>query len=538
MPGWQDEKSVFEAFITAGREQPDSLFLIVPPSPTRSYLPSGREIPYSEATVAISILQEGYQKAGYGLGHRIALHLGNRPEFLYHFLALNSLGAAIVPINPDYRDDEIRYLLEHSEADLVIAHAPYLALLKSVTDLPVIDAYNFKTIPSPPKKKFDASPALDSECSLLYTSGTTGRPKGCLLSNYYHLNAGAWYLRLGGSMTLRPAQERLYNPLPLFHMNNLAICLTAMILSRNCLVLPERFSLKAWWEDILSSKATAVHYLGIIPPLLLAQPPSDKEKQHRLRYAAGAGIDPKLHDMCEKRFGFPMIEIWGMTETGRIFADHQEPRQIHGRAIGHPHPNAFEAKIIDEQGMEKERGESGELIVRSSRDDPRAGFFSGYLKDEAATEQVWRDGWFHTGDIALQQKDGMLVYVDRIKNIIRRAGENIAASEIETAVQGHPKIAQVTVLAVPDAIREEEVMACVVPALGVLGDQELADDIFAWSMERLAYFKVPGWISFMTSLPVTSTQKVRKADLFPKGIDPFSLPTTWDFRGKKKRQME
>ena len=129
----------------------------------------------------------------------------------------------------------------------------------------------------------------------------------------------------------------------------------------------------------------------------------------------------------------------------------------------------------------------------------------------------------------------MLIYVDRLKNIIRRSGENIAASEVETVIQSHPKVAQVTVLAVADPIREEEVMACIVPTPGEYPTTDLAEDIFDWCSKRLAYFKAPGWITFRDSLPVTSTQKIRKTDLFPPGVDPCTQPETIDLRTRKKR---
>jgi acyl-CoA synthetase (AMP-forming)/AMP-acid ligase II len=169
--------------------------------------------------------------------------------------------------------------------------------------------------------------------------------------------------------------------------------------------------------------------------------------------------------------------------------------------------------------------------VRQSGADPRRGFFSGYLKDEKATEEAWRDGWFHTGDSVRRGPDGALHFVDRLKNIIRRAGENIAALEVEAALAGHPAVAQVAVIAVPDPLRDEEVMACV-----VLKDKprskETAVSIQDWCLERLSYFKAPGHVAFLDSLPTTATNKVQKAkltDFAVKAADSF------DLRDRKKR---
>ena len=249
----------------------------------------------------------------------------------------------------------------------------------------------------------------------------------------------------------------------------------------------------------------------------------------------GAGVEPQLHEVFEKRFGFPLIEVWGMTETGRIYGDCREPRQIATRAFGRPF-DEFEGRVVDEYDREVPRGTEGELVVRCAGPEPRRGFFSGYLKNPEATEQAWRGGWFHTGDVVRQAEGGMLYFVDRKKNIIRRSGENIAAAEVEAALQAHEAVAQVAVLAVPDEIREEEVMACVVPMTGVSADQALAERLFDWCMDKLAYFKAPGWVLFVSSLPTTGTQKVQKTQIFPRGEDPRRRPGAVDLRARKKRR--
>ncbi len=378
------------------------------------------------------------------------------------------------------------------------------------------------------------TPGLESECALLYTSGTTGRPKGCVLSNLYFLNAARNYLGLGGRTAFRHGQERFYNPLPLFHMNHLAITATAAILTANALVLTDRFSPTRWWPEVSAGGATVIHYLGVVAPMLLNQPPSPADRQHKVRFGIGAGIEPQLHAAFEARFGFPMIEVWGMTETGRIFADSHEPRSIGTRAFGRPFAG-FEARVVDAEDREVERGTDGELVVRHSEAAPRYGFFSGYLKNEAATEEAWREGWFHTGDVVRQDASGMLHFVDRKKNIIRRSGENIAAAEVEAVLQAHGSVAQVAVLPVADALREEEVLACVVPMPGVDAGRELAEALFAHCNARLAYFKAPGWMLFLDKLPTTGTQKVQKTQIFGAGEDARARPGIVDLRARKRR---
>jgi crotonobetaine/carnitine-CoA ligase len=273
----------------------------------------------------------------------------------------------------------------------------------------------------------------------------------------------------------------------------------------------------------------------VVPPLLLNQPVVPDERQHRVKFGVGAGVEPELHEAFEKRFGFPLLEAWGMTETGRVTLVNREPRMIHTRAFGRPF-GGLEAKVVDDDDREVPRNTEGELLVRwGGPEGPRHGFFAGYLKDPAATESAWRGGWFHTGDVVRQDADGMLYFVDRKKNIIRRAGENIAAAEVEAVLQAHPSVAQVAVLAVPDELREEEVMACVVAMPGVSTGAPLAEDLFDWCRQRLAYFKAPGFVLFVASLPTTGTQKVQKAQIFPRGEDPRKQAGAVDLRDRKRR---
>jgi acyl-CoA synthetase (AMP-forming)/AMP-acid ligase II len=534
--------TVWEAFSETAANVPAGAFLAVPPAPERAYHPAGLELTYGEVRAEAGRLRETYAAAGYGHGHRVALLLENRPEFFLHYLALNALGCGIVPINPDYRHDELLYQMDHSEADLAVSITARVADLEAVArarakPLPVVGAEAMPAaLPRPGAPPRAGGPDLDTECALLYTSGTTGRPKGCVLTNRYYLNCGGWYRDLGGLVRFERGRERVYNPLPLFHVNCQGITAMAVLLTGGCLVLPERFSPARWWRDIVATGATIVHYLGVVPPLLLNQPPSPDERAHRVKFGVGAGVEPQLHEPFERRFGFPLLEVWGMTETGRLIADCHEPRQVTTRAFGRP-AGGLEARVVDDRDADVAAGTEGELVVRwGGPEGPRHAFFAGYLKNDEATEEAWRGGWFHTGDVVTQAADGMLYFVDRKKNIIRRSGENIAAAEVEATLQAHDAVAQVAVLAVPDELREEEVMACVVPMAGTTPDAALAHALVGWCLERLAYFKAPGWILFVPSLPTTGTQKVQKTQIFPRGEDPRSRPGAHDLRNLKKRR--
>jgi acyl-coenzyme A synthetase/AMP-(fatty) acid ligase len=292
-----------------------------------------------------------------------------------------------------------------------------------------------------------------------------------------------------------------------------------MILSAGCLIQLNRFHPKSWWREVVDSGATIVHYLGVMPAILMNLP--ETPKNHRVRFGYGANANPKDHAAFEERFGFPLIEAWAMTETGGggLIAASREPRHVGTRCIGKP-PSGLDVHIAPD----------GELLVRQGGADPRRGFFSGYLKDTEATDNAWRDGWFHTGDAVRRGPDGSLHFVDRLKNIIRRAGENIAALEVEAALAGHPAVAQVAVIAVPDGVRDEEVMAVVVPNGPV--SRDTAVSIQDWCLERLSYFKAPGHVTFVDALPTTATNKVQKAKLADFAFDPAR---SHDLRERKKR---
>jgi len=484
--------TAFSAFEQTARAHGAKPFLQV--------LPEDIELTYAQALDRIVSIRKIYAAAGYRRGHRVALRLPNCPDFLLHFFALNSLGAAVVPVNPDYQKAELDYVIGHSEAALVIDQSNLGA----------------GDLPRAPK------PGNAQECALLYTSGTTGRPKGCLLSDLYFLNLGKRYLDEGGLAAVRHGEDRLITPLPLFHMNALACSTMAMVLSAGCVVQLDRFHPKTWWRDVARSRATIVHYLGVMPAILMGLPADPMDRQHKVRFGYGANANPKDHAAFEQRFGFPLVEGWAMTETGggAVIAASREPRHVGTRCIGHPPP-----------GLEVSIDPNSELLVRQAGPDPRRGFFSGYLKDEKATAEAWRDGWFHTGDCVRRGPDGSLHFVDRRKNIIRRAGENIAALEVEAALAGHPAVGQVAVIARPDPVRDEEVMACVVPNGQVSKDTAIS--IQDWCLERLAYFKAPGYVAFLKELPVTSTNKVQKARLADFAVNPGDC---YDLRERKRRR--
>jgi acyl-CoA synthetase (AMP-forming)/AMP-acid ligase II len=540
MPEIMDRTTIAAVFAAAVAGHADRPFLAVPASEERGYLPSGFEITYGEAGRRVEELAAIYGRAGYGVGHRVATLLENRPEHVLHTLALNGLGVCCVPINPDYRPAEIAYLVDHSEPDLVLFLAERQvsieqALALSTHKPAMVTPESFEgSLPRPPRPAHGTNPLPETPASILYTSGTTGRPKGCVLSHGYEIACGAWYASLGGIAGLRPAADRIYNPLPLYHANAGIVSLMGAIVTGNCQIQPDRFSAQRWWREVAETQATIVHYLGVIAPVLLKLPAAAHERQHKVRFGIGAGIEPELHAAFETRFGFPMIELWGMTEMVRVLGDVHEPRQVGTRAFGNAMPGV-EVRVVDDAEHDVADGKPGEMLVRHSAETPRRGCFSGYLKDETATEAAWEGGWFHTGDVVWRGTDGMLHFVERKKNIIRRSGENIAAAEVEAVLLTHPDVQQVAVMAVKDELRDEEVLACVV-LKHPLESKNAAAALFRHCNELLAYYKAPGWVHILESLPTTGTQKIQKHNIYPAGTDPRSLPDVVDLRALKRRQ--
>jgi acyl-CoA synthetase (AMP-forming)/AMP-acid ligase II len=541
---WDLSGTVYESFAASAGRWTNRPFLAVTAGTAAAYGIASREYTYGQVAAEVERLRARYTDAGFAPGDRLGLLIFNRPEFLFHWLAVNALGVSVVPINPDWRADELRDLVGHSEIRAAVAPPERHAGLEAAARL----ATRSLTLLSPDGGGLAASrndcgrsrepPSAASECALLYTSGTTGAPKGCILPNEYFLWAGHWYAGLGGLCEIRPGTERMITPLPLTHMNAMACSAMCMMLTGGCLVAVDRFHPGSWWDSVRESQATVMHYLGVMPAMLLALPPSPRDREHRVRFGFGAGVQPRHHAAFEGRFGLPLIEAWAMTETGAggaVIAS-REPRQVGSACFGRPDEHV-EFRLVDPAGDDVAAGEPGELLVRGRGDQPRFGFFAGYLKDEPATTEAWRGGWFHTGDLVREDQAGQLHFVDRRKNLIRRSGENISAMEVEGVLLQHPAVAAAGVTAVPDELRGDEVMACIVRRSGGAGstDEALARELVGFCLARLAYYKAPGYVSFCTALPLTPTEKIQRGQLGELGRRLLHDGACVDTRAMKKR---
>lgn len=479
----------------------------------------GDTITFGEMFKEIAKVANGFRKLGIQKGDRVAFMLPNIPETLYIWLGLNSIGVSIVPINTFFKEKETTYLINHSEAKFIVTHKDYYSMIRSIVpDCPkiqqliVIDAdgdlekgitYE-ELIHNQSETLPQVTINIKDEASILYTSGTTGQPKGCILSQSYYLISGK---RFSQHLNLTE-KDCVITPLPFFHMNPQVLSGMGTLFSGARLAIVDRFHPKSWWDTVRQSGATVFHYQGVMPAMLMGLEPTEQDANHPHWIGMGAGVPKSLHKAFEERFNVTLLEGFGMTECGLNFLARVEGDRKAGTAcFGKVFPE-FEAKVFDDNDQEVNIGEVGELVLRSSDvNNRRLGFMSEYYKDSLATKTVWSSGWFHTGDYVRNDEEGNFYFVDRKKDIIRRSGENISASEVEDVIRKHPSVLDVAVVAVPDPIREQEVKAFVIPAEGKSLD---LTEIINHCEENLAYYKIPRYWKIRESFPLTKTGKIQK----------------------------
>ena len=512
-------ETIHKRFLGSVEKYSNKPFLHIPLQACRHYSSSPVDYTYQALMEKVSELTGIYADAGYRTGSRVALLLENRAEFFQHFLALNALGVCIVPLNPESVVSEMVYVVQNSRVSLLVClpeyHEKAMEVAESVSPKVDVHQINDSLIPgAAATKEAELVPGLKTPAAILYTSGTTGRPKGCVLTNEFFFCVGDWYVNVGGHLSMREGCERTITPLPLFHTNALTWTMMAMMMNGGCIIQLDRFHPSSWWETVRESQATIIHYLGVMPAMLMGRAANEMDHHGNIKFGFGAGVEPDLHGKFEERFGFPLIEGWSMTETGAagVVMCTEDPRHVGQRCMGKP-AKGMEFQVVDDKGSAVKPGVAGEFLIRRQGEDPRYGFFSEYFANPEATAEAWKDGWFHTGDVVREDEEGILYFIERKKNIIRRSGENIASAEVETVLLDHPDIINCAVAPVPDPIREEEVAACIVLARGVAAGPDTAEAISHYCLEKLSYFKIPAYIRFVAELPVTSTQKIQRGEL-------------------------
>jgi crotonobetaine/carnitine-CoA ligase len=309
----------------------------------------------------------------------------------------------------------------------------------------------------------------------------------------------------------------LFTSLPLFHTNAINAFAQALVAGSGYALWP-RFSASRFWEQAASSGGTVGYLLGAMVTMLYAQPVTETDRAHRMSRALAPAAPASLCFPFQRRFGVTLTDGFGTTETNLVIG--APPEEARPGYLGVVR-DGFSARVLDADGSPVADGTAGELVLHNQH---RNAFASGYWRLPEATAAAWRDGWLHTGDRVVRDEDGWFRFVDRLKDVIRRRGENVSSHEVEQVVLGHPAVSAVAVFAVPSELGEDEIMASVVPAPGRVIDPA---ELVRHSSGELPYFAVPRYVDIVTELPVTDTGKIRKPELRQRGV----TATTWDRQG-------
>jgi crotonobetaine/carnitine-CoA ligase len=482
-------------------------------------------ISFAEASNLAARFAGTLAEAGIRRGDRVALMCSNRAEFIEFYCGCAWLGAVVVPINTASRGPQLQHILTNSGARLLIIEAELLNALDHVNVGALaleriwcigdqvrtsLDGLDVSSMPLRAQAVAPGGTDPGQLLAILYTSGTTGPSKGvcCPQAQYFW-----WALNGIRNLEIREG-DVLCTSLPLFHSNALGTFYKAL-LSGSTIVAEPRFSASRFWQSLVEHRATATYVLGAMVPILLAREPTAEERSHSVRCGLGPGVPANLHISFEQRSGIRLIDGYGSTETnfviGSTTAD-QRPGSMGKICPG------YHARVSDRNGDDVQPGEPGELILRS--DDPLS-FATGYFAMPQETAAAFRGGWFHTGDRVVREADGSFRFLDRLKDAIRRRGENISSYEVEQVLLSNPAVAAAAVFAVPSELAEEEVMAAIVRRPGsVLTETGLHE----FCRPRLARFALPRFIEFVDALPMTENGKVQKFRLRDRGVG----PKTWD----------
>lgn len=456
---------------------------------------------------------------GISRGDHVGIMAQNSAEMLRILLGAAWLGAVLVPLNTFLRGPVLQHELTNAELRLLITEAEYLPALTecdppaALTEVCLLDPHN-----APPTsvrfqlqswqctaEPVPAAPVQPGDTmAILYTSGTTGVSKGvrCPYAQFYW-----WAINASEHLEITET-DVLYQILPLFHTNAINSMVQALV-SGATYTLGLRFSASRFWQDVADNDATVIYLLGSILPMLCAQEPSAQDRAHRVRVALSPATPEELGPVFRDRFGVDLVDGFGSTETNMVIgfrAGYQRPGYMGIPVDDH------EVRVVNEHDVDVARGTPGELLCRSRH--PFA-FATGYHAMPEATVRGWWDGWFHTGDRVVWEENGWLRFLDRIKDVIRRRGENISSVEVEQVLGKHPQVAQVAVFAVPSDLAEDEVMAAIEPTPGA--ELDLAE-LTEFCRPLLPYFALPRYVDIVDQLPTTENAKVRKTELRERGV--------------------
>ncbi len=477
-------------------------------------------------------------KRGIARGDRVIVHLLNSPEYLFSGFALAKIGAVMVPTNILARPFEIEYFISFTEAAAVITEPAYVELFNGfcekcesiknilITRMPphypvgkIVDILRAQipekalgrvshTIIDSHLNDSDAEvPPLEihneEDLAWLFTSSSQSHP---LVVRLTHANAV--FAGIFGAQAWRVhSDDRHLIVLPLYHVNGQLISVMPTLTAGATLVMAEQFSASRFMDQVRRHRVTTTSLVAAALKMILGQPPSERDRENCLRLIMYAiAIPDETWSAFEARFDVRLCDLWGMTETLGATTLNPVDGLMKRNCIGLPRLGNCVA-VVDDSGSEVPAGETGELVVQGV---PGRTIMKGYYNNDEANKETIRDGWLYTGDTAYMDEDGYFHFVGRKKDMIKRAGHNVAASEVEYVIGLHPKVREATVIDVPDPIREEAVMACVILKKGQSCSEA---EIIAWCEERLAKFKVPSFVRFMDSFPRTAAGGVQKSIL-------------------------
>ncbi|MBY6414395.1 AMP-binding protein [Rhodococcus sp. BP-252] len=463
------------------------------------------------------------QANGIRRGDTVATLSENRLELIQTILGCAWIGAVAVPLNAALQGTQLRHALENSNSKILVIESDLLARLQSVSapshleqvwTLDSTDAgvagYDVRPFPTPAGTVPACPVAPGDTAALLYTSGTTGVSKGvcCPHAQFYW-----WGITVTEQLGITE-EDTLFTVLPLFHTNALNAFVQTLVAGAT-IVVGRRFSASRFWSQLNDSGATVTYLLGAMINILWSRESEPVERRHTVRCALSPATPAALAEPFFDRFGIRLVDGFGSTETNSVLTSAPDlPRPGY---IGHVQPD-FEAVVVDEHDSPVADGTPGELLLRSRV--PYA-FATGYYGMHDKTTEAWRNLWFHTGDRVVREPDGWFRFVDRMKDVIRRRGENISSFEVEQVIGSHPAVETVAAYPVPSEMAEDEVMVSIVPKTGaVLSPRDVVDHCSS----RLAKFAVPRFVDIVETLPTTENGKIRKVLLRERG----RTTTTWD----------
>ena len=454
---------------------------------------------------------------GVGRGDRVAALMLNCPEIVVAFFATMRLGAVFVPINTAYKGEFLRHQLADCGAKIVVVQAELRERVDeiaddSLADLVIVEARVLDS--GSAHAVADAVVAPGDLACFIYTAGTTGPSKGCMLSHNYVVAMSSQIARAWQ----RRSDDVIWTPLPLFHLNAIAICVVGTLLHGGSASIAKKFSVSGFWPEVQRTGATVLSMLGSLAILIANAQDDDAMAGHSLRVCAAAPMPPDTDRIWRERFGCATFSGgFGLTEASLLAA---LPPGVENRpgAAGMLNQIEFHTELLGDDDAPVPTGEIGEICARPRYPDV---MFQGYWNRPADTLAAFRNLWYHTGDLGRVDDDGFLYFVDRKKDTLRRRGENISSFEMEKALFGHEAIKDCAVHAVPSPIGEDDVKVTAVLQPNIAIDEE---SLCRWVAARVPYFAIPRYIEFRDDLPRNPVGRVLKYQLRDEGV----TPTTWD----------